>query len=66
PSQAIDPEALFARAVAVLRRNPSIAVLVRADKAVDYGAVVGAMVLLQKAGAGKVGLSTQAPKDREG
>lgn len=35
------------------------AVLVKGDKAVDYGKVVQAMVLLQKAGAKQVGLITE-------
>lgn len=59
PNQALDAESVFARVTAVLRRNPRIAVLVRADRQIDYGAVVSAMVLLQRAGAEKVGLSTQ-------
>ena len=32
----------------ILERNPDIAVLVKADRAVEYGYVVGAMVLLQQ------------------
>jgi len=47
-----------ARTTAVLRRDPRTPVLVRADRAVPYGTVVRAMVLLQKAGAAKVGLLT--------
>ncbi len=47
-----------ARAAAVLRRDPRTPVLVKADRAVPYGTVVRAMVLLQKAGAAKVGLLT--------
>ena len=34
---------------------------IRGDKAVDYGAVMGAMGGLQKAGVGNVGLITEAP-----
>ena len=34
-------------------------VLVKADRAVDYGTVVSAMVLLQKAGVDEVGLMTE-------
>lgn len=63
PNQALDAESVFARTTAVLRRNPRIAVLVRADRQVDYGTVVRAMVLLQQAGAEKVGLSTQLPEN---
>ena len=36
-------------------------VFIRGDKAVDYGAVMGAMGGLQKAGVGNVGLITEAP-----
>jgi len=44
---------------AVLRREPERPVLVKADKAVEYGRVVEGMVLLQEAGARKVGFVTQ-------
>jgi len=36
-------------------------VLIRGDKAVDYGSVMGAMGGLQQAGVGNVGLITEAP-----
>lgn len=36
-------------------------VFIHGDKAVDYGAVMGAMGGLQKAGVGNVGLITEAP-----
>lgn len=36
-------------------------VLIRGDKSVDYGSVMGAMGGLQKAGVGNVGLITEAP-----
>ena len=49
---------IIARTSAVLRNRPDTAVLVKADRAVPYGNVVGAMVLLQQAGAGKVGFVT--------
>ena len=42
-------------AAAVLRRKPETPVLVKADQKVPYGRVVEAMVLLQQAGAAKVG-----------
>ncbi|MDJ0760325.1 MAG: protein TolR [Woeseiaceae bacterium] len=42
----------------VLNANPDIAVLVKADRAVEYGYVVGAMVLLQQGGADTVGFVT--------
>ena len=42
----------------VIRSNPDTPVLVKADRAVPYGNVVGAMVLLQRAGAESVGFVT--------
>jgi biopolymer transport protein TolR len=59
PSQALTPEQLLALASAAMRREPTRAVLVKADKAVAYGRVVEGMVLLQQAGAKKVGFVTE-------
>jgi biopolymer transport protein TolR len=58
PERAIDEDTLVARASAMLRRAPDIDVLVKGDAAVPYGRVVTAMVLLQQAGAKKVGFLT--------
>ncbi len=49
---------IVARTGAVLRNRPQTPVLVKADRAVEYGFVVGAMVLLQRAGADNVGFVT--------
>jgi biopolymer transport protein TolR len=49
------------RTGALLRRDPLTPVLVRADTSVPYGTVVRAMVLLQQAGAAKVGFLTDPP-----
>ena len=49
---------IIARTAAVLRNRPDAPVLVKADRDVPYGNVVGAMVLLQQAGADKVGFVT--------
>ena len=46
---------------AVLRREPERPVLVKADRAVQYGRVVEGMALLQQAGAQKVGFATESP-----
>jgi biopolymer transport protein TolR len=46
------------RVAAVLRREPKTPVLVKADQTVPYGRVVTGMVLLQEAGAEKVGFIT--------
>lgn len=50
------------RVAAVLRNKPKTPVLVRGDTAVDYGAVVKAMVQLQAAGATSLGLMTETPE----
>ncbi len=54
------------RTAALLRRDPQTPVLVRADTTVPYGTVVEAMVLLQKAGASKVGFLTDPVKAPSG
>ena len=59
-------ERVLELAGAALSREPERPVLVKADKAVEYGRVVEGMVLLQQAGARKVGFVTQpvAPTER--
>ena len=57
----IDHDILVARVAAVLRNQPGTPVMVRGDKDVNYGKVVTAMALLQKAGAPNVGLVTETP-----
>ncbi len=54
----IDEQTVLTRTAAVLRRNAQTPVLVKADEAVPYGRVVTAMVILQQAGAEKVGFIT--------
>ncbi len=54
----IDEQTVVTRTAAVLRRNADTPVLVRADEAVPFGRVVTGMVLLQQAGAAKVGFIT--------
>ena len=46
------------RANAVLERDPATPVLVKADERVPYGSVVRGMVILQQAGATKIGFLT--------
>ena len=60
----LDAATVEARAAAVLRRAPETTVLVRGDYRVAYGEVVGAMTILQRAGAEKVGFITQPPEKR--
>ena len=54
----IDDSAVVERVSTVLRREPKTPVLVKADQSVPYGRVVTGMVLLQQAGAEKVGFIT--------
>ena len=51
---------VVARVGAVLRNRPDTPILIKADRAVAYGNVVGAMVLLQQGGAANVGFVTDA------
>ena len=55
---AIESDTVVERVSAVLRREPMTPVLVKADTNVPYGQVVAGMVLLQQAGAEKVGFIT--------
>jgi biopolymer transport protein TolR len=59
PQQALSAERLLEISSAAMRREPGRPVLVKADKAVPYGRVIEGMVLLQQAGARKVGFATQ-------
>jgi len=52
----IDAQTLVSTVSAIVRRNPDIQVLIGGDRAVGYGEVYNAMVLLQQAGVQKVGL----------
>jgi biopolymer transport protein TolR len=56
----LDEDLLANRVAAVIRNHPQTPVLVRGDKAVDYGRVTEAMVLLQGAGVEKIGLMTES------
>ncbi len=56
-----EPGDIRSAAAAVLGRNPELPFLVRGDVAADYGFVMEAMVLLQKAGVESVGLITETP-----
>lgn len=61
PDEPVSPQILMARAAAVLQLKPDTPVMVKGDRGVNYGRVVSAMALLQKAGAPKVGLITDPP-----
>jgi biopolymer transport protein TolR len=62
----VDEATIVERASAVLRRNAQTPVLVQADETVPYGRVVTGAVLLQEAGATKIGFQTDpGGNDRE-
>ena len=54
----IDDATVVERVSVVLRRNAQTPVLVQADETVPYGRVVTGAVLLQEAGASKIGFQT--------
>jgi biopolymer transport protein TolR len=58
PDKPADDATVSARTAALLRRDSQTPVLVKADTNVAYGTVAHAMVLLQHAGADRVGLLT--------
>lgn len=69
PREPLDRQTVADRAAAALRKDPETQVLVKADRAIAYGTVIDAMVVLQQAGAKKVGLVTDPlpePKQRRG
>jgi biopolymer transport protein TolR len=63
PDEPIDHQLLVTKVAAVLRHRPKTPIMVRGDTNVEYGKVVVAMALLQKAGAPSVGLITKAPEN---
>ncbi|HEY2685386.1 MAG TPA: ExbD/TolR family protein [Steroidobacteraceae bacterium] len=64
--QPLSEATVSARTTALLRRDPQTPVLLRADTTVPYGTLVRGMVLLQKAGASKVGFLTDPLKPAPG
>jgi biopolymer transport protein TolR len=64
PNTAIDEQVLAARTGAALQKDPERQVLVKADQRIAYGRVVEAMVILQGAGATKVGFITEPPAQK--
>jgi biopolymer transport protein TolR len=65
-TQPVDEATIVERASAVLRQNAQTPVLVQADETVAYGRVVSGAVLLQQAGATKIGFQTDpAGSERE-
>jgi biopolymer transport protein TolR len=54
----VDAKTIVANVRAILKNSPETPILIKADRAVEYGYVVGAMVLLQQGGAENVGFVT--------
>lgn len=59
PNEPIEARALRSHIIEILKADPNRQIVVKGDKKVDYGKVVGVMVLLQKAGVPNVGLLTK-------
>lgn len=68
PDQPLEPAAITQIAAKVIEQRPSVPVVVKGAGSGAYANVVQAMVLLQKAGADKVGLLTDniTPRSRQG
>ena len=62
PFQPVDSNTLLVRVQAQLQLEPRTRVLIRGHDLVNYGEVVHAMSLLQRAGARGVGLVTETPR----
>jgi len=60
----VDSAGLAARVTEALQKKPGLSVLIRGDKAVDYGKVVTVMASLKNAGVPGVGLMT-GPAENE-
>jgi biopolymer transport protein TolR len=60
--EALDEAALVDKVSAFVRANPNVPVLIGGDERVPYGRIYQAMVLLQQAGAPRVGLMS-APQE---
>lgn len=59
----VDGPRLLALVAAIQKRDPKLQVLVRGDRATEYGQVVEVMALLQSVGIAKVGLLTESPTE---
>lgn len=66
PKAEISADDLAAKVAAEISRSPKRVLLVKGDKAVDYGKIVTAMALLQQSGAASVGLMTDDTEDTSG
>jgi biopolymer transport protein TolR len=59
PRQPLDEVTVEVRTAAALRNNPDLPVLLKADYRIEYGQVMSVMVMLQRAGAKKVGFVSE-------
>jgi biopolymer transport protein TolR len=59
----IAPEELTTRVAEALAAKPGLAVLIRGDRAVDYGKVITVMAALKNAGVPNVGLMTSPAEE---
>ena len=64
PDKPIDRDSLALQVAAEVKRDPLRQVLVKADQSVFYKDVMGAMVILQQAGANSIGLVTDSNIDK--
>jgi biopolymer transport protein TolR len=65
PKRPLDEVAVETRAAASLRRQPDLPVLLKGDYQISYGRVMQAMVILQRAGAKKVGFVSEPLPERK-
>ncbi len=63
PHQALDEATVETRAAAALHNKEDLPVLLKADYRIQYGQVMAAMVVLQRAGARKVGFVSEPLPD---
>ncbi len=56
PREPLDEATVEVRAAAALQRSPDLHVFLKADRRIEYGQVMSAMVILQRAGAKKIGM----------
>jgi biopolymer transport protein TolR len=61
-SEPREVQQIFTLVRTVIELKPDVPVLVKADEKVDYGRVISGMVLLQRAGARKIGFLTDPAK----
>lgn len=60
PKEALAPDAIMAEVAAAITLKPDRLVMVKGDRLASYENVVQAMVVLQKAGVGSIGLETSS------